>query len=114
MEDGSCWIEDLGSKFGTKVDGEDIRGTGKVRIDETSRILVGGTSLKVGTHVDNASGFAELPPQAALASPIEIDKTISTQRASSFLPIPATLDAIQRQSLLLEILIQFSLPAPLD
>jgi hypothetical protein len=114
VEDGSCWIEDLGSKFGTKVDGADIRGNGKVRLDANSRVLTGGTDLKIETCVDNASGFAELPPQPALALSIEIDKTINTQPGCLILPKTSALDAMQRQALLLEILIQFSLPAPLD
>ena len=114
MEEGSCWIEDLGSKYGTKVDGKDIRGNGKVRVDGTSAIHVGDTALKIENHVDNASGFAELPPQAALASTIEIEKTIDTAPGSLFLPRTPTLELMQQQTLLLEILVQFSLPAPLD
>ena len=53
VENGSCWIEDLASKFGTRVDGKDIRGSGKVRLELTSRVLIGGTTVEVETHVDD-------------------------------------------------------------
>jgi hypothetical protein len=114
IEDGSCWIEDLGTKFGTQVDDDDIRAIGKVRIDGASRIKVGDTILKVDTHIDKASGFAELAQQPALAATIEIEKTISNSPGHWSLPKTSALDAQHRQTLLLEILVQFSLPAPLD
>jgi len=114
VENGSCWIEDLASKFGTRVDGKDIRGSGKVRLEPTSRVLIGGTTVEVETHVDDSSGFAELPAQGASASAVEIDRTIDPQPGRLILQKASTLDAIQKQTLLLEILIQFSLPAPLE
>ena len=114
VEDGTCWLEDLGSKFGTRVDGDDVRGRGKIRVDETSRVLVGDTMLKVEASLNNNSGFAELLPQPALASTIEIDEATNRSAGRLILPKSASLDAVQTQELLLEILVQFSLPSPLD
>jgi len=114
IEDGSCWIEDLGTKFGTQVEDDDIRAIGKVRINAASRIKVGDTILKVESHIDKASGFAELAQQPPMAATIEIEKTISTSPGNWSLPRSSALDSLQRQALLLEILVQFSLPSPLD
>jgi pSer/pThr/pTyr-binding forkhead associated (FHA) protein len=114
IEDGSCWIEDLGTKFGTQVEGADIRAIGKVRLDAASRIKVGDTILQVDSHIDKASSFAELAQQPPMAATIEIEKTISTSPGNGSLPRSSALDALDRQALLLEILVQFSLPSPLD
>jgi pSer/pThr/pTyr-binding forkhead associated (FHA) protein len=32
LEGGECWIEDLGSRRGTQVGGDEIRGRGKRRL----------------------------------------------------------------------------------
>ncbi len=114
IEEGMCWIEDLGSKFGTKVGGEDIRGRGKVRVSEASTVQVGETALKVEGTVESANGFPELAPQPNLASTVEIDETTNNRAGRLILPKSTSLEAVQTQNLLLEILVQFSLPSPLD
>jgi GAF domain-containing protein len=75
---------------------------------------VGDTTIKVETQTDSPSGFAELDPQAASAATIEFEQTVSTPRTRSPRRESSTLDAAQQQSLLLEILTHFTLPAPLD
>ena len=114
VEGGSCWIEDLGSKLGTKVNGADIRGQGKVRVDRSSPVHVGETILKLEGPFESVSGFAELLPQPALASTIEIEAAAQTSPGRLILPKATSLEAAQSQALLLEILVQFSLPSPLD
>ena len=114
IEEGAGWIEDLGSKFGTKVGGEDIRGRGKVRVDAATSVQVGDTALVVECPVASANGFAELAPQSAAVSTVEIDETATNRAGGLILPKSTSLDIAQTQSLLLEILVQFSLPAPLD
>jgi transcriptional regulator with GAF, ATPase, and Fis domain len=104
----------LGSKFGTRVDGEEIRGNEKVPLRAESKVQIGETALKVEMPVENSTGFAELPPQPTVASTIEIEKVINSSPKQVVLPKSCSLEADQRQALLLEILIQFSLPAPLD
>ena len=114
IENGRCWIEDLGSKFGTKVDKEDIRSKGKVCIDAAVHVQVGDTVITVDRPLESAAGFPELQPQAASASTIEIDKTLDGSAGRFSVPRGDSLGAAERQALLLEILVQFSVPAPLD
>lgn len=111
LENGSFWLEDLGSKFGTKVSGEDIRGKGRVAIAAGAPIRMGDSALKVDKPAESASGFVELAPQPAAVSTIEIRNTIS---AGASLPLTSAAGDLQQQALLLEILIQISLPAPLE
>jgi pSer/pThr/pTyr-binding forkhead associated (FHA) protein len=114
IEDGACWIEDLGTKFGTRVNAKEIRGLGKARVDASSRIELGDTVIKVETHTDSPNGFAALDPQAASSATIEFERAISTKRTRLPQSKSSGIDAAQRQALLLEILIHFTLPAPLE
>ncbi len=55
LEDGQWWIEDLGSRRGTRVDGREIKGLGKFPLSEASVIHVGATVLRLeetGTDAD--------------------------------------------------------------
>jgi adenylate cyclase len=115
IENRACWIEDLGSKFGTRIDGEPIAGKGRVRVDNAKRIEIGDTILNIEPLGTGVGGFTELPVQPVAPSTIEIGKILQSSRGawvSSQQPI--SLDATHRQAMLLEILVQFSLPAPLD
>jgi hypothetical protein len=44
-ERGAWWIEDLDSKHGTRVDGREIRGLGRVRLEPGAEIQAGVTTL---------------------------------------------------------------------
>src|SRR5437588_80106 len=44
---GYYWIEDLGSANGTEVDGQPIKGVGKVRLEPGQRIQISDTTLTV-------------------------------------------------------------------
>ena len=44
---GHYWIEDLGSANGTEVDGQPIKGVGKVRLEPGQRIQISDTTLQV-------------------------------------------------------------------
>ena len=44
---GDYWIEDLGSANGTEVDGQPIKGVGKVRLEPGQRIQISDTTLQV-------------------------------------------------------------------
>ena len=47
VEGGQCWIEDLGSAYGTMVGGEEIKGTGKRRLRVGDQVRLGDTMLRV-------------------------------------------------------------------
>src|SRR5437899_1295846 len=42
-----CWLTDLGSKFGTQVNGREIRGQGEWRLWPEDTVLMGETTLHV-------------------------------------------------------------------
>jgi len=42
-EGGNCWIEDLGSANGTEVDGQPIKGKGKLRLEPGQIIRISDT-----------------------------------------------------------------------
>jgi pSer/pThr/pTyr-binding forkhead associated (FHA) protein len=44
-EDGSCWVEDMGSRHGTKVNGATI--TGKHCLNEGDEVGIGETTLRM-------------------------------------------------------------------
>jgi adenylate cyclase len=114
VEGANCFIEDLGSKFGTRVDGEEIGGRGRVPLTPRKEVKIGDTILNVEPLGTGLGGFAELPPQPATPSTIEIGKTIQSSPGACMAAHPASLEATHRQAMLLEILVQFSLPARLD
>src|ERR1700693_1932232 len=45
--DGEYWIEDLGSANGTEVDGQAIKGMGKVRFEPGQTIRISDTTIEV-------------------------------------------------------------------
>ena len=47
MKYGICWLTDLGSKFGTKVNGRDISAQGEWRVEPTDVISIGESKLRV-------------------------------------------------------------------
>ena len=108
------WIEDLGSKFGSTINGQDIRGRGKVRIEPGNSVRLGNTAINIERRSDDVTGFAEIPPARAAISTVEISNTVKAATIRSPLPRSSTLDAFEQQAVLLEILVQFSLPGPLD
>src|SRR4029453_11954642 len=57
IENRACWIEDLGSKFGTRIDGEPIAGKGRVRVDNAKRIEIGDTILNIEPLGTGVGGF---------------------------------------------------------
>src|ERR1700756_2419708 len=46
-EEGRCWIEDLNSAGGTKVNGVEIKGRGIQQLRPSDSIVVGETTLRV-------------------------------------------------------------------
>src|SRR5262249_34493833 len=57
IAEGSYWIEDLGSANGTEVDGQPIKGAGKVQLKPGQQIRISDTTLTVdiparGPHLE--------------------------------------------------------------
>ena len=51
IADGHYWIEDLGSANGTELDGEPIKGKGKLRLQPGQTIRISDTTLEVDIPV---------------------------------------------------------------
>jgi adenylate cyclase len=47
VKNGACWLTDLGSKFGTQVNGREIRAQGEWRLWPEDTVLMGETTLHV-------------------------------------------------------------------
>lgn len=45
LENGQCWVEDLGSRYGTSVNGSQI--TGRLELNQGDEIRIGETTLRV-------------------------------------------------------------------
>jgi adenylate cyclase len=61
VADGHYWIEDLGSANGTEVDGQPIKGKGKLRLEPRQRIRISDTTIEVEIPVgavDRDPGWA--------------------------------------------------------
>jgi pSer/pThr/pTyr-binding forkhead associated (FHA) protein len=57
--DGGYWIEDLGSANGTQVDGQPIKGMGKVRLEPGQKIGISDTTIEV----EFAAAISDLDPR---------------------------------------------------
>jgi adenylate cyclase len=51
VADGRYWIEDLGSANGTEVDGQPIKGMGKIRLEPGQSIRISDTTIEVDVPV---------------------------------------------------------------
>jgi adenylate cyclase len=58
MKDGACWISDSGSKWGTQVNGRDVRGQKECKLWPEDTIVVGETILSV-VYVTKAGADSE-------------------------------------------------------
>ena len=83
VRDGHYWIEDLGSANGTELDGEQIKGKGKLRLDPGQTIRISDTTIEVYVPVAQAS----LDPDLGLD-----DRTLVTTHDTR-LDIDAMIDA---------------------
>jgi pSer/pThr/pTyr-binding forkhead associated (FHA) protein len=111
--EGTVWIEDLGSKLGTKVNGKPIQNLGERRLRPGDVIALGDTTLRVEPSLEPPSP----PPPAAEADgvaefriEIELDA-----RDSRLVPAPRPgLEMERRVALFLDLSSQLTAPTPLD
>jgi len=112
VEQRNCCIEDLGSKFGTKVDGTLIPVGQKVSLKEGSVIEVGDTSLRINW----LAGSSELPAQTetALDPAVEISDAMDASATDFDFSQTASTEVLRRQALLQELPVVFSARTRLD
>lgn len=108
-EDGQYWIADLDSAHGTQVNGVEIKGQGRQRLQPGDTIRVGDTTLRVEIPVGQEDSGKTLPPEDVPDR--ELLKGI-TQSLDASEPVFATAetaatDAERRLALLYELPLQF-------
>jgi adenylate cyclase len=112
VEDGHCWIEDFGSKFGTQVDGETVYPGLKACVKSQSLVQIGDTSLRI----ECGAGEAELsiPTPSAVTPAPEITDSLDANMRGFDLAKTASTEVMVRQALLSELPLEFSAPECLD
>jgi len=83
IADGHYWVEDLGSSNGTELDGEEIKGKGKLRLEPGQTIRISDTTIEVKIPVSQT----DLDPGAGAD-----DRTLVTTHDTR-LDIDAMIDA---------------------
>jgi adenylate cyclase len=118
------WIEDLESGWGTKLEGKEIKGQGRMRLAIGSTFRVGDTTLVVETlSLDDATQPASVDVRAPMDRTIAYPAPDLSVSLSPLLPagdpvmmtapLPES-TAIRHQRLLYSLLLEFGSEAPLD
>ena len=103
------WIEDLNSRRGTQVNGEDIKGRGKRRLHAGDTIRIGDTTLQVDIPATSVDPDATLPPDEALVEPPGEIAAALDASAPAFAPADAmTTQTMRRLALLYDLPLQFA------
>ena len=105
-KNGVCFLTDPGSRSGTRVNGQEIRGQGERRLDPSDTVKLGQTTLRI----EILTGPAEVVPPTTARDPLapKILHMVDTKRAG-VLPVSATASVTERRlGLLLELPRQFS------
>jgi adenylate cyclase len=79
---GVCWLTDLGSKFGTRVNGREISAQGEWRLEPTDVVVIGETRLRV-TILGNPK-----PPVAKAVQPASAKPAAAISAVTSAHPEP--------------------------
>jgi Adenylate cyclase, family 3 (some proteins contain HAMP domain) len=116
-EQGQCWIEDLNSRRGTKVNDHEIKGKGKTPLQSGDVISVGETTLRfessAGQDVDLNS--TTLPPAAVDAEPdLEVAVTLDARATPRFSNKAGDKETAVHLDLLYQMPLQFAQEPSLD
>jgi len=104
VKEGACWLTDLGSSFGTTVNGRDIRGMGPQQVWPEDTVTAGETMLRLALVFEAQPSSAQPgnqpePDKAA----VQITRAIDTTRPHLGATVPPATPAEKRFSLLLEL-----------
>lgn len=122
LEGSEYWIEDLESKQGTKVNGQDIQGRGKQQLRAGDVLVIGETTLRVETAKPPApeERFASnedtmLPPTFSNFEPaVTIGTAMDIRVPSTFQVEPGATEGERRLALLSELPLRFAKEPRLD
>jgi adenylate cyclase len=117
LEDHQYWIEDLNSKHGTKINGEEIKGQGKRQLRAGDSVAVGETILRI-ERLDESAATADpveanqpltLPLELQIGEPaVTIGPTSDAKSQSTFQAQPGASDSERRVALLYELPLRFA------
>jgi adenylate cyclase len=108
VKDGVCWLADLGSKFGTQVNGREIRNQGDWRLWPEDTIVVGETTLRIACLPGAQAVAANVTVPLAASGGLRIVRMIDTDGPLVFPHGAATSTAERRLTMLLDLPRQFS------
>ena len=122
LEGNEYWIEDLESKQGTKINGQEIQGRGKQPLRTGDVLVIGETTLRVENAKPPApeERFASnedtmLPPTFSNFEPaVTIGTTMDIRVPSSFQVEPGASEGERRLALLSELPLRFAKESRLD
>ena len=115
IDDGAYWIEDLGSKFGTQVDGQEINELGKWRLPVGVPVRVGDSTLRVEAPTVVTESFVPLLAEAPVSkSALKIGTMLDVNARPFNLAKTASAEVMERQALLLELPLEFAAQTRLD
>jgi adenylate cyclase len=108
VKEGVCWLTDLGSSFGTTVNGQDIRGRGPQRVWPEDTVSAGETTLRLALVFDAQRSSAQPSSHSELdKAAVQITRAIDTTRPRPGGAVPTATPAERRLALLLELPEQF-------
>ncbi|MBD0370237.1 MAG: FHA domain-containing protein [Pyrinomonadaceae bacterium] len=114
VEDGQCWLEDMGSQLGTKVNGEEIKGAGKRAILRGDLITIGNTKLRAELTASEYSQ-AKKPQLKEIPKPLRENTPKLDASAPAFTPDHSeSVDAARRLALFYELPLRFGEETRLD
>lgn len=122
LEGDEYWIEDLDSKLGTRVNGQEIKGRGKQALQVGDFLVIGEATLRIESTQPPDTGEGFEPNEDTMMSPtlanyepaVIIGTTIDMKGTSTFQVEPGAPESERRLALLYELPLKFAKEPRLD
>jgi adenylate cyclase len=107
IEFGQYWIEDLNSTRGTQVNGEEIKGRGRQRLQSGDTVSIGETTVRMEIQPETEDSVRTLPPDEPESELVEgITQSLDASKPA-YPRAGAISDADRRLTLLYELALRF-------
>ena len=80
-EADECWLEDLGSKFGTKINGSRLEANARQKLSAGDLIKMGDTEIQVEVPIENSESKKNILPE-----PVSISNSLDAAQNNLTLP----------------------------
>jgi adenylate cyclase len=115
LKQNAAWITDLDSRFGTLVNGRDIRKQGEWRLWPEDTVVIGETALRITLVPAGTPAPSEPVPEVpSTPPPVRITKMVDTGRSLFNEPVSGSSPIEQRLAVLLDLPSRFAEQASLD